>query len=221
MDLELDKFIGLGIDYTGDMCNPSGRGAIVAVREQGRSVDITLDDGRQINAFPFSSLAVEAQRRGCLHRIIVTGPLHDALYLAQLASAAAIRTASESAGAQVLRATFVRTESARVIEAAPLFFYNGIKDARGAKLQKCFYSDGQLNSYPSGTLTIYARDYARFSARVRACFSVTNDTDSQTDYFCKDTIRVMPSHPLYSKVREAMQAQASHRAKRASRLASD
>ena len=42
------------------------------------------------------------------------------------------------------------------------FFYNGIKGSDG-KLQKCWYSDGQLIGFPVGTLTIYAREYSHFS----------------------------------------------------------
>jgi hypothetical protein len=99
----------------------------------------------------------------------------------------------------------------------PLFYWNGLKDAKGAKLQKAYFSAGNYGGFPEGTIAIYARDYARFSALVRACFAVENDSDLMTDYFASDTIRVAPSHPLYPQVKAAHEAQEAYRAKRAAR----
>jgi hypothetical protein len=93
------------------------------------------------------------------------------------------------------------------------FYYNGIKD-NGGKLQKVRYSDGQLINYPSGTITIYKKDYDSFSHGVHAAFTVQNDTDIYTDYIVKDIIRVAPSHPLHRDVSEALAKQQAHRAKR-------
>src|SRR5713101_7296753 len=90
-------------------------------------------------------------------------------------------------------------------EMALKFFYNGIKD-NGGKLQLCSYSDGELISYPKGTLTIYARKYDGFSQGVHDAFAVENGTDMQTDYYEKDRIRVLPSHPLYAQVKAAQDA---------------
>lgn len=96
----------------------------------------------------------------------------------------------------------------------PIFYYNGIKDAKGAELQKVFYSSGKLLNHPEGTLTIYKRDYGRFSALVHGCFEVQNDSDSMTDYFEKDRIRVLPGHPLYAEVLAAKAAADKHEAAR-------
>ena len=94
------------------------------------------------------------------------------------------------------------------------FFYNGIK-SNGGKLQKAHYTVGNLGErYPENTITIYARDYSRFCADVRANFTVHNDTDSMTDYFDSDRIRVTPDHPLYAQVMVAVQAQEAHSKKR-------
>ena len=112
------------------------------------------------------------------------------------------------------REAFEHGEQTRVIVDVPLFYYNGIKDAKGGKLQKCWYSSGELRSYPAGTITIYARDYCRFSAKVNACFAVENDTDTMTDYFDDDKIRVIPGHPLYKAVCAAMAAQDARRTRR-------
>jgi hypothetical protein len=85
------------------------------------------------------------------------------------------------------------------------FFWNGIK-ANGGKLQKCFYSNSALLHHPAGTITIYARDYSRFSSEVRSQFIVENDSDIMTDYFEEDRIRVLPDHPLYAQVKAACDA---------------
>tara|TARA_R110000868_G_scaffold113754_3_gene305098 strand:- start:42 stop:353 length:312 start_codon:yes stop_codon:yes gene_type:complete len=79
------------------------------------------------------------------------------------------------------------------------FFYNGIKE-NGEKLQKAHYSMGGYVGMPEFVITIYNREYIRFSTEIRESFKVQNDTDSMTDYFCKDTIRVMPDHALYADV---------------------
>lgn len=97
------------------------------------------------------------------------------------------------------------------------FFWNGIK-ANGGKLQRAFLSIGGLANHPDGTITIYARDYSGFSAEVRAAFKVENNSDMMTDYFETDTIRVMPSHPLYAQVLEAVNAREAHYAKRAAKV---
>lgn len=210
---------GFGVDYTGDMANPSGRGAIVAAYgdKWGQFVDIVLEDGRRLARFPLGMTGTPEMRNGCAVRVILTGPVHGAPYLAQLEAAAILRDVNGKAAQQVARQAFERTEAAREIKVAPLFYWNGIKDAKGEKLQRAWYSDGELISYPAGTITIYARDYGRFSKLVHECFSVKNDTDTMTDYFDKDTIRVIPSHPLYPAVKVAMQAMKDHQSRRIGR----
>jgi len=96
------------------------------------------------------------------------------------------------------------------------FYYNGIKD-NGGKLQKCHYSNGKLLHYPEGTITIYAREYERFSAGIQNAFNVENDTDIVTDYIMKDRIRVVPSHPLYCEVSAAMEKAKAKDQKRAAK----
>lgn len=95
------------------------------------------------------------------------------------------------------------------------FKWNGIKES-SHKLVRCSYSDGELINHPAGTLTIYAKDYGtdgHFGPQMRAAFVVQNDTDTQTDYFETDRIRVVPTHPLYDAVKAAMEAHKAHRAR--------
>lgn len=105
---------------------------------------------------------------------------------------------------------------AAVVNPAPVpadhglrFFWNGIKAADG-KLQKCHYSLGLNADWPAETISIYARDYCHFNNAVQRCFVVTNDSDTQSDYFADDTIRVGPAHDLYAAVRAAYEAQEAH-----------
>ena len=127
--------------------------------------------------------------------------------IAAMHELAAQYKAREAIEAAQSRAAHEAAESARVITDAPLFYWNGIKDAKGDKLQKAHYSMGQLRNHPEGSITIYARDYCRFSSKVNACFAVQNDSDMMVDYFESDRIRVIPAHPLYTAVKAAYDAQ--------------
>ncbi len=89
------------------------------------------------------------------------------------------------------------------------FFYNGIKGSDG-KLQGCSYSYGPYVNLPENCITIYGKKYRDFSAEVREAFTIENNSDCQTDYFENDRIRVMPSHPLYEQVKEAMLKHKAH-----------
>ena len=93
------------------------------------------------------------------------------------------------------------------------FYWNGIRDNSG-KLQTCSYSDGQLYNYPGGTITIYKREYSRLSDGVRQAFTVTNDSEIQSDYCVTDVIRVTPEHPLYVEVARALAAMKAHNTRR-------
>jgi hypothetical protein len=92
-------------------------------------------------------------------------------------------------------------------------YYNGIK-VEGGKLELCHYSAGPYtpeSGLSDDTISITARDYVRFSPAIQEAFVVTNGTDTMTDYFEKDRIRVAPSHPLYAQVKGAYDAQCAHR----------
>lgn len=94
------------------------------------------------------------------------------------------------------------------------FFYNGIK-ANGGALQKCHYSIGNLVNFPAGTITIYAKDYSGFDSAVKKAFTVENNSETMTDYFETDKIRVLPTHPLYAEVLAALEKGQERIAKKA------
>lgn len=98
------------------------------------------------------------------------------------------------------------------------FYYNGIKDEKGAKLQTAHYSKGNYTAasrIDQSTITIYATKYCRFSKIVREEFKVINDTDTMVDYFESDKIRVSPDHQLYKEVHAAWEKQEARYAKKA------
>ncbi|HHT9145679.1 MAG TPA: hypothetical protein ACFYD4_08390 [Candidatus Wunengus sp. YC61] len=92
------------------------------------------------------------------------------------------------------------------------FLWNGIKV--DGKLHRVWYSDGELigRAYPPGTLTIYGRDYTHMPAIDG--LTVQNDSDSQTDYFENDRIRVTPDNQHFPAITAAMQQAKEHNAKR-------
>lgn len=95
------------------------------------------------------------------------------------------------------------------------FLWNGIKDSSG-RFFPCWYT--YCNWIPGidpETIGITAKRYERFSAEVRELFTVTNDTDSMTDYFDSDRIKIDPAHPLYPQAKAAYDAMQKHRRKMA------
>lgn len=92
------------------------------------------------------------------------------------------------------------------------FQYNGMKV--DGKLYKGYYSMGSYHKssgIPSGTITIYSKDYSRFPRIDGLIFH--NDSDIQTDYFDTDKIRVTPDSPYYKKVLAGYQKQEDYRNK--------
>ena len=80
------------------------------------------------------------------------------------------------------------------------FLPNGLKGGKG-KLQKAYLS--HIERWTCGSrvipdqIVVYGRHLEDFSSEVREVFEVENDSDSQTDYFEDDRIRIEPSHPLF------------------------
>ena len=187
------------------------RGVGRVIRQNDCTVDVILFDGR--SKFSVHQCGIDAPGIGI--------KLLDRVHRSEVIEVAK-RNAAKYEADRVLaeakaKSDFEAAEAARVIAKAPLFYWNGIKDAKGEKLQPCFYSNS--SDEPAGSITIYARNYARFSELVRDCFAVKNDTDLMTDYFDNDRIRVIPSHPLYAAVKAAAEAAKAHADRRAEKRA--
>src|SRR5690348_3345640 len=96
------------------------------------SVDVVLDDGRMLTHMT----GIDRPGIGIKLREGVAGA--DEVMAAKQRHAMWV-------GEQVIakakaKHDFEAREAARVIPEPPLFYWNGIKDAKGAKLQKCSYS---------------------------------------------------------------------------------
>lgn len=179
-------------------------GVCRVVRPNDCAVDVILFDGRKLSGI--LQCGIDAPGIGIKLLDRVHGP-----ELIEVAKRnAAQRAVDEKLAAEAAAHAFQKSEAGRVITDPPAFYWNGIKDAKGEKLQKCHYA------MTGDVITIYARDYSRFSTKVRACFVVENDTDTMVDYFDNDRARVIPQHPLYPKVKAALEASRAHYAKRRS-----
>ena len=68
--------VGRRVEYTGDMANPAGVGAIVAINEPTKysplSADILLEDGRILPAVYCSTIVHISEAKGCRHRVLAT-----------------------------------------------------------------------------------------------------------------------------------------------------
>lgn len=105
---QAQALIGAGIDYRGDMANPSGVGAVVSAGESsfyGGTVEILLEDGRRLAMVHASELIGNPRPHA---RYALNGQRHGADYLAQLMAAEAGAKASRSAAAELAAAAFKR-----------------------------------------------------------------------------------------------------------------
>ena len=68
------------------------------------------------------------------------------------------------------------------------------------KYYPCFYSSSK--SSINGKATIYLRTYDSLPPEVWNELEVQNNSDSMTDYFEKDRIKVSPGSPLFARTEE-------------------
>ncbi|WP_230952077.1 hypothetical protein [Xylella fastidiosa] len=102
-------------------------------------------------------------------------------------------------------ADYKAKEAARVIEQAPLFCWNGIKDATGKKLQPAYYSEGAVTDSEKA-IFIHATGGTSFSPQVLNCFKALETNYLMRGFSKCDRIHVHPFHPLYSHVKAAAKA---------------
>lgn len=223
--------VGRRVRFHAGYCGRNGDGVIVAVhgtpnpepvqticggigrvvRRNDCRVDVILFDGRRatVQQSSFGGIGIGY----CL-----VDRVHGLALIEVARKAAAQREADELLAREKAKRDLAEAQRATVIETAPVFFWNGIKDAKGHSLQKAHYSMGGYTNVPdemsAETISIYCRDYTGFSALVRNCFDVKNDSDAMTDYFDKDRIQVLPVHPLYPQVLAAFEAQQARRDRR-------
>ena len=180
--------VGLGLDYPGNYSSESGRGAITAA--DGEMLTITMEDGRR-----WKEHLQEFQRYlNCKIRpiYVLNKQFHGAPYLAQLEAAHQLKTANDKAAAQVARAARTSEQAALVGKVRFMAHYV----TNGKHKAKVHYSHGKLCNDSRDCVTLYAQDYG---AALSPIFgrSSENHTDTQTDSFDKDKVRIFDDSPLY------------------------
>lgn len=78
------------------------------------------------------------------------------------------------------------------------------------------YSQGGYNNLPENTITIYGKNYKSLPRELNP----VNNSDSQTDYFENDTVRVVPNSKYYKDVLKAMLGKEQSRELRSQKKAS-
>ena len=180
--------VGLGLDYAGNYSTPSGRGAITAA--DGEMLTITMEDGRR-----WKEHLQEFQRYlNCKIRpiYVLNKQFHGAPYLAQLEAAHQLKTANDKAAAQVAHAARTAEQAALVGKVRFMAYY--VTD--GQHKAKVHYSHGKLCNDLRDCVTLYAQNYGSELSPIFGRSS-ENHTDTQTDYFDKDKVRIFDDSPLF------------------------
>jgi hypothetical protein len=93
------------------------------------------------------------------------------------------------------------------------FMWNGIKV--DDTLYRAHYSCGPYTTnsgLPEGTITVYAKDYK--SLPQIEGLQIENDSDSMTDYFETDRLRIKPDSKYYNEAKAAYDKMNEHNEKR-------
>jgi len=88
------------------------------------------------------------------------------------------------------------------------FMYNGIKI--DGKLYRAHYSKNILINNTEESITIYARDYSDGLPKIDG-LTVENHSESMTDYYEKDKIRIRKNNPLWESIDKAYSQQETKR----------
>ncbi|WP_419653891.1 hypothetical protein ACN3VN_10685 [Xylella fastidiosa] len=112
------------------------------------------------------------------------------------------------------KARYKAAEAARVIEQAPLFFQNGIKDAKGEELQPVFYTEAPLIVNSEKGIFIHAISEAGFSPLLLDCFKALDSGYVMKGYSRDRLIHVHPFHSLYPQIKIAAARAALETAKK-------
>ena len=93
------------------------------------------------------------------------------------------------------------------------FLWNGIK-VDGVLYRAYYYKEDYTTSsgIPKDTITLYAKDYS--SIPQIEGLQIENDSDSMTDYFETDQIRIYPNNKYYNDALSAYQKKVEHDKKR-------
>lgn len=131
--------VGRRIEYTGDMANPAGVGAIVAINEPTRfsplTADVLLEDGRAIPAVYCSTIVHISEAQGCRHRFLALDEFVTEEDIAGLHAKRAMKVAADKAREDAKKKAFAE-EVERLKAAHPDLVAGSDRKAAAANIRK-------------------------------------------------------------------------------------
>lgn len=131
--------VGRRVEYTGDMANPSGKGAVVAINEATRfaplTADVLLDDGRAIPAVYCSTIVHISEAQGCRHRFLALDEFVTEEDIAGLHAKRAMKVAADKASEDAKKKAFAE-EVERLKAAHPDLVAGSDRKAAAANIRK-------------------------------------------------------------------------------------
>ena len=131
--------VGRRVEYTGDMANPAGVGAIVAINEPTRfsplTADVLLEDGRAIPAVYCSTIVHISEAQGCRHRFLALDEFVTEEDIAGLHAKRAMKVAADKAREDAKKKAFAE-EVERLKAAHPDLVAGSDRKAAAANIRK-------------------------------------------------------------------------------------
>lgn len=131
--------VGRRVEYTGDMANPAGVGAIVAINEPTRfsplTADVLLEDGRAIPAVYCSTIVHISEAQGCRHRFLALDEFVTEEDIAGLHAKRALKLAADKASEDAKKKAFAE-EVERLKAAHPDLVAGSDRKAAAANIRK-------------------------------------------------------------------------------------
>lgn len=131
--------VGRRVEYMGDMANPAGVGAIVAINEPTRfsplTADVLLEDGRAIPAVYCSTIVHISEAQGCRHRFLALDEFVTEEDIAGLHAKRAMKVAADKAREDAKKKDFAE-EVERLKAAHPDLVAGSDRKAAAANIRK-------------------------------------------------------------------------------------
>lgn len=153
--------VGRRVEYTGDMANPAGVGAIVAINEPTRfsplTADVLLEDGRAIPAVYCSTIVHISEAQGCRHRFLALDEFVTEEDIAGLHAKRAMKVAADKAREDAKKKAFAE-EVERLKAAHPDLVAGSDRKAAAANIRKLLKQfKGVKFSVTSDRNSVYVR----------------------------------------------------------------
>lgn len=153
--------VGRRVEYTGDMANPAGVGAIVAINEPTRfsplTADVLLEDGRAIPAVYCSTIVHISEAQGCRHRFLALDEFVTEEDIAGLHAKRAMKVAADKAREDAKQKAFAE-EVERLKAAHPDLVAGSDRKAAAANIRKLLKQfKGVKFSVTSDNNSVYVR----------------------------------------------------------------